>query len=77
LKREEAISLLRELEANFESVESTIYVLLRKEEKKDFWELQIEWTPQTDEKKALLNLAAKHNIEVTFKNGQTVFRKSK
>ena len=77
MKREEAISLLKELKANFNSVESTICVLLKDEERKGFWELQIEWVPQTDEKKALLKLAAKHNLEITFKNDQTIFRRSK
>ena len=77
MNRGEAISLLRELIANFESVESTVCVLLKNEEKKDFWELQIEWIPQTDEKKALLSLAAKHNLEVTFKIGHTILRRSK
>jgi hypothetical protein len=77
LKRKEAISLLRELKANFDSVESTICVLLKNEEMKGFWELQIEWVPQTEEKMALLDLASKHNVEITFKNGQTIFRRSK
>ena len=77
MKREEAISLLKELKANFNSVESTICVLLKNEERTGFWELQIEWVPQTDEKKSLLNLAARHNLEITFKNGQTVFSRSK
>jgi hypothetical protein len=71
LKREEAISLLKELKANYESVESTVCVLLKNEEKTGLWELQIEWVPNRDEKKALLNLASKHSLELTFKNDQT------
>ena len=77
MKREEAISLLRELRANFDSVESTICVLLKNEERTSFWELKLEWVPKKDEKEALLNLAAKHNLEITFENGQTIFRRAK
>jgi len=77
LKREEAVALLKELKATFDTMESTEFVLLKNDESKGHWELRIEWLPQPNEKLTLLSLAAKYNLEVSFKNGQTSFRKSK
>ena len=77
MNREEALALLKELKATFDTVESTEFILLKNDERKEHWELQIEWLPQPNEKLTLLSLSAKYNLEVSFKNGQTSFRKSK
>ena len=77
MNREEALALLKELKATFDTVECTEFVLLKNDERKGHWELLIEWLPQPNEKLTLLSLAAKYNLEVSFKNGQTSFRKSK
>ena len=77
MNREEALALLKELKATFDTVESTEFVLLKNDERKGHWELHIEWLPQPNEKLTLLSLSAKYNLEVSFKNGQTSFHKSK
>ena len=74
MKREEAVKLLEDLKANFDSIESTIYVMLKKE--KGSWELQIKWTPTPDEMRRLKNQAAEKGIKVTFDDDLTKFSKS-
>ncbi len=74
MDREEAVRLLKELKANFESVESTVNILLKNERGR--WDLQIQWTPTLVEKLELKKLASKHGLTVTFEKGQTKFSKS-
>ncbi len=73
LKREEAVKLLSELRATFDSVESTVSVLLKNERGR--WDLQIQWTPSPEEKLELQKLASKNGLTVTFENGQTKLSK--
>jgi len=77
LRREEALTLLKELKATFESVQCTTWVLLRNEKKAGFWQLSIQWTPDEDEKLKLQPLIVKHNLEVFFENGYATFIRSK
>ncbi len=69
MKREEAVKLLSELRATFDSVESAVSVLLKNE--KGRWNLQIQWTPSPEEKLELQKLASKHGLTVIFENDQT------
>jgi len=77
LKRGEALILLKELESTFETLKSTKWVLLKNDEREGLWELHIEWIPQTNEELLLLDLSKKHNLEISFEDGQTKFRRSK
>ncbi len=69
--------MLKELESTFETLKSTKWVLLKNDEREDLWELHIEWIPQTNEELLLLDLSKKYNLEISFKDGQTKFRRSK
>ena len=73
MKREEAVSLLKELKADFDSIESTVGVLLKNE--KGRWDLQIQWTPSPTEKVDLQKLASKNGLTVTFEKDQIRFSK--
>ena len=77
MRRDEALSLLKDLKATFGSIESTNYVLLKNEERAGFWELKIQWTPQPEEKTKLHMLLGKHSLEVFFSDGYTSFRRTK
>ena len=74
LDREEAVKLLKEVKANFDSVESTVGVLLKNERGR--WDLEIKWTPTAEEKVVLKKFASKHGLTVTFENSQTKLSKS-
>lgn len=74
MNREEAVGLLKKLRANFDSMESTVSVLLKSERGR--WDLQIKWAPSPEEKSALQKLASKHGLIVTFVDGQTKFSKT-
>ena len=76
MKRSEALALLKELRANFTSIEPTQFVLLRNPEKKGFWELDIMWVPGKQEKEKLFKLAKIHRLDLTFKDGKTTLRRS-
>jgi len=75
LEREQAVKLLNELKASFDSVESTLGILLKNDRGR--WDLQIQWAPTPEEKLALQKLASKHGLIVTFENCQTKFSKPK
>jgi len=77
LRRDQALLLLKELKAEFHSIESTNYVLLKNEERVGFWELRIQWNPQPEEKTKLPKLLGKHNLEALFSDGYAIFRRTK
>ena len=77
MRRDQALLLLKELKAEFHSVESTNYVLLKNEERVGFWELKIQWRPQAEDKTKLQSFTAKHNLELVFSDGHIIFRRSK
>jgi hypothetical protein len=77
LIREEALTLLKELESTFDSLKNTKYILLEDYEIEGSWELHIEWVPQPNEKRILCKLSKKRNLEISFENGQIRFRRSK
>jgi hypothetical protein len=76
LRREEAVVLLKELVATFNTIKPTEYVVLKNEQKTGFWQLHVKWIPQPNEKQTLQKIAKKHNLNVAFQNNQTIFKKS-
>ena len=72
MNREEALALLRELKAAFDTLESLRYVFLINDESKDSCELDLGWLPQQKEKSTLVNLATEHGLEVDIKDNHTV-----
>ena len=77
MDRGEAISLLKELRANFHTLESTHCVLLQNPEKAGFWELHICWVPNNHEEQTVANIASAHRLDVFLKTDQIIFRRSK
>ena len=76
MKREEALNLLKKLEATFDTIKFTRFVLLKNDARKGLWELQVEWLPQKDEKQKLTKLAIQDHLEIIYNDCQTIFRRS-
>ena len=74
MKREEAVSLLKEIINQCESFHSAQAISVSKDEKTQGWVLSAQWVRPELEKHCLDKIVAKHKIEVLEQNGQTIFR---
>ena len=76
MKRQEAIALLKELVATFNSIKLKEYIVLKNEQKTGFWHLQVKWIPYKQEEQELQEIAKKHNLSLTFENNKTTLKRA-
>jgi hypothetical protein len=71
--RADALSLLKELRASFESLELVEAIALLKEKERNSWFLSVKWVPSKYERNCLNRIASEHSIETFESNGYTMF----
>ena len=76
MKREEAVSLLKEIMTDCESFHTAKAVSIQYDRTNDSWALSVTWLPYPSETDCLNKIIAKHNLEMTTKNERTIFHSS-
>jgi len=71
--RADALSLLKELRASFETLELVEAVALLKEKERDSWFLSVKWVAGKCERDCLNRIASDYNVEIFESNVYTLF----
>jgi hypothetical protein len=71
--RVDALTLLKELRASFETLEVVEAVALLKEKERDSWFLSVKWVAGKCERDLLNRIASEQNVEIFESNGCTLF----
>jgi hypothetical protein len=74
MKREDAVSVLRELMGACPSFVTASSVSIMKE--RGEWVLSVFWVPAALERDCMKKIVSNHGLEVTASNGRMVFRSS-
>ena len=71
--RADALSLLKELRASFETLELVEAIALLKEKGRDSWFLSVKWVPGKCERDLLNRILSERCVEIFESNGYTLF----
>jgi hypothetical protein len=71
--RVDALSLLKELRASFETLELVEAVALLKEKERDGWFLSVKWVADKSERDRLNRIASERSVEILESSGYTMF----
>ncbi len=75
MKREETLSLLKELLIVCHTMRDAPVVALKRGSQPDSWELRIKWVSSGNEKDCFQSIIVKNGLEATETDGYTVFYK--
>ena len=75
MKREEAVSLLKEIIRSCDSFRMAESVSITKNKETQGWMLKAKWLRHESEKDCLNNLMLKYGVEVAETDGYTIIRK--
>jgi hypothetical protein len=75
MRREETLSLLKELLIACRTMHYAPIVSLKKGLQPDSWELRVKWVSSDDEKDCFRSIILKNGLEATEADGYTIFHK--
>lgn len=75
MKREETLSLLKELLIVCQTLRDAPVVFLQKGIQSESWELRVKWVSSETEKDCFRSIILKNGLEATETDGYTIFHK--
>jgi hypothetical protein len=74
MNRDDAIAVLRKIMVSCISFYTAQSVAISEDKETQSWVLAVNWTPEPDECECLDKILNEYGLEVTAKNGRTVFQ---